>query len=296
MTIKNRILLMKTEIYYFSGTGNSLVLARDMAEKTRGKLIPISSVMDKESIKTDADVIGIVFPTYYEPYGGVPLIVRRFARKLEEIQSKYIFAICTYGSASVAALKYLDKIIQSRGGKLAARFTVNMPNNMAGPKINNMEKQQRMFQVWKENMEVIYGYVETRKEAKFDTPNVLVGRTYLLIKLIFTPIISLFKPLTLKHLKRYSTSSNRSYDELLPFMDRSFHIDAKCIGCGNCSIICPVRNIEMIDNKPSWQHHCEFCLACFHWCPKEAIKSSELTGTVRYHHPDVEKTDMFKAE
>lgn len=285
---------MNTEIYYFSGTGNSLVVARDMAEKTRGKLISIPSLMDKESIKTDADVMGIVFPTYYEPYGGVPLIVRSFVRKLDEIGSKYIFAICTYGSASVAALKCLNKIIQSRGGKLAAGFTVNMPNNMAGPNINNREKQQRMIQVWKENMEVIYGYVETRKEGNFDTPNVLVGKSYWLIRLVISPLIFLFKPLTLRHLNRYSDSSNHSYDEMLPYMDRSFHTDDKCIGCGNCSRICPVRNIEMVENRPSWQHHCEFCLACFHWCPKEAIKSSELRNTVRYHHPDVEISDMFR--
>ena len=134
---------MGTEIFYFSGTGNSLAVARDIADKTNGKLISISSIMGRESIETNADMIGIVFPTYYEPYGGVPLIVRKFARKLENIDSKYIFAICTYGSASVKALDYLDKIITSRGGRLAAGFTVNMPNNMAGAKINNVQKQEK---------------------------------------------------------------------------------------------------------------------------------------------------------
>ena len=284
---------MSTEIYYFSGTGNSLAVARDIAEKTNGKLISIASIVDEESIRTDADVIGIVFPTYYEPYGGVPLIVRKFVRKLENIGSKYIFAICTYGSASVAALKYLDKIFKMRGGKLAAGFTVNMPNNMAGSKINNTPKQQKMFRVWKENIKLIYEHVYTRKEGKFDTPNVLVGKAYILIKLLFTPLIFLFKPLTLKHLKKYSNSSHLSYEELLPFMDKSFHTDEKCVGCGNCSKICPVKNIKMVDNRPSWQHHCEFCLACFHWCPEEAITSSELTNTIRYHHPDVKISDML---
>jgi hypothetical protein len=97
-------------------------------------------MMDKESIQLNADVIGIVFPTYYETYGGVPLIVRRFVNKFKNIGSKYLFAICTYGGASVTALKYLDKIIKSRGGKLAAGFTVNMPSNMAGPNLNNTKK------------------------------------------------------------------------------------------------------------------------------------------------------------
>lgn len=285
---------MGTEIYYFSGTGNSLAVAMDIAKKLRGEMIPIASVMDEERITPDADVIGIVFPTYYEPYGGVPLIVRRFIRKLENIESKYIFAICTYGSASVLALKYLDKIIKSRGSKLAAGFSVNMPNNMAGPKINSTQNQEKMFSVWKENIEVICEHVNARKEGKFDTPNVLVGRAYFLIKLIVAPLIFLFKPLTLMHLKKYSDSSGKSYEELLPFMDRSFHINKKCTGCGNCSRICPVNNIKIVDNRPQWQHHCEFCLACFHWCPKGAITSSELKNTVRYHHPDVEISDMWR--
>ncbi len=286
---------MSTEIYYFSGTGNSLALARDVARKTDGKLISIPTVMDKESIKTDADVIGIVYPTYYEPYGGVPLIVRRFVSKLENLHSKYVFAICTYGSASVLALNYLDKIIKSRDGKLAAGFTVNMPHNMAGPAINNLQKQKKMFHVWKENIEFISNYINARKEGRFDTPNVLIGKAYVLIKLIFTPLIFLFKPLTLQHLKRYSNSS-LFYDELLPFMDRSFQTNVKCVGCGNCSQICPVGNIKMINERPSWNHQCEFCLACFHWCPKEAIISSELKSTIRYHHPNIKISDMMRKD
>lgn len=287
---------MSTEIYYFSGTGNSLAVARDIAEKLGGKLISIASVMDEERIITDADVIGVVFPTYYEPYGGVPLIVRRFVKKLENIGSKYIFAICTYGGASVKALNCLDKIINLNGGKLEGRFTVNMPSNMYGPKINNTKNQQKMFSVWKENIQVIYGHINAQKEGKFDTPNIFVGRAYTLIKLIFTPLIFLFKPLTLMHLKRYSDSSSQSYEELLPSMDRSFHTNEKCVGCQNCFKICPVKNIKMVDNKPSWQHHCEFCLACFHWCSKSAITSSELKNTIRYHHPDVKISDMLRMD
>jgi len=65
-------------------------------------------------------------------------------------------------------------------------------------------------------------------------------------------------------------------------------------GCQNCSRICPVKNIKIVDDKPSWQHHCEFCLACFHWCPEKAIISSELENTIRYHHPDVEISDMLR--
>jgi flavodoxin len=92
---------MNIEIYCFSGTGNSLFIARCLVEKLNGKLIPITSVMNKEYIKTDADVIGIVFPIYYASNDkGVPLIIERFVGKLNDISSKYVFAVCTSGYTS----------------------------------------------------------------------------------------------------------------------------------------------------------------------------------------------------
>jgi flavodoxin len=50
---------MSAEMYYFSGTGNSLVVARDLAEKINGTLIPVTAVMDQDRIQTDATVIGV---------------------------------------------------------------------------------------------------------------------------------------------------------------------------------------------------------------------------------------------
>jgi flavodoxin len=148
---------MSTKIYYFSGTGNSLVTARNIAEKTNGKLISIPSVMDKESIKTDADAIGIVFPVYH---GDIPFIIRRFITKMENMDKKYIFGICTYGDSPGLSIKYLDEMIKSHGGKLAAGFAVNMPYNYITPSFSfvlkgffksfvlreiAIEKQREMF-------------------------------------------------------------------------------------------------------------------------------------------------------
>jgi flavodoxin len=42
---------MNTEIYYFTGTGNSLVVTRHIAEKTQGKLIPVASLIAEKSVK-----------------------------------------------------------------------------------------------------------------------------------------------------------------------------------------------------------------------------------------------------
>jgi flavodoxin len=124
---------MNTEIYYFSGTGNSMVVAKDIAKKTRGKLISIPAVVNEKSIKTDADKIGIVFPAYMAQFFGIPLIVEKFIKKLENIGSKYIFAVCTCGGHEIVnalpTLKKLAKVFKSYGGKLSAEYSVRLPMN-----------------------------------------------------------------------------------------------------------------------------------------------------------------------
>jgi hypothetical protein len=82
---------MKTEIYYFSDTGNLLFMARDITKRINRELTPIASVMGREIIKTNADVIGIVFPVYHAVFDGLALIVARFTGKLKNIEKKYVF-------------------------------------------------------------------------------------------------------------------------------------------------------------------------------------------------------------
>ncbi len=106
---------MITEIYYFSGTGNSLAVAKGVAEKTEATLIPIATQMNEEVVRTDADVVGIVFPVYY---AELPMIVEKFCMKLSGMEGIHIFAICTYGGAAGSSLRSLKRLIRSRGGKL----------------------------------------------------------------------------------------------------------------------------------------------------------------------------------
>lgn len=95
----------------------------------------------------------------------------------------------------------------------------------------------------------------------------------------------------MKSTAKLSKDTDLTMDEIIPLMDRSYHIDENCTGCQTCLNVCKVYNIEMVNNKPEWQHQCENCLACIKWCPQQAIHGyGELPKG--YHHPEVKISDM----
>lgn len=285
------VIMNKTEIYYFSGTGNSLVVARDLAKRLEGHLISIPSVMDKKRITTDADVIGIIFPVYYLGTVNIPLVVQRFVMKLDEIGTKYIFAVCTYGGGSGSTLKILDNMIKARGGHLASGFGVQMPQNAFRKPFENKTK---LYNNWKEKkLDFIQGKVQEKNEGEFDRDGPFI-RLFLNILTIMmnNNYLEPFFINPMKSTAKLSKDADLTMDEIIPLMDQSYHTDEHCTGCQTCLNVCKVHNIEMVDNKPEWQHQCENCLACIKWCPQQAIQGyGELPKG--YHHPEVEISDMI---
>ena len=261
---------MNTEIYYFSGTGNSLVVARDIAERIGGKLISIPAVIDEERIEIDAGTLGIVLPAYYM---RMPRIVEGFIGKLTNLQSKYIFAVVTVGGIAGGILDRLSAAISLRGGSLAAGFVVRMPANyIHSAGAPPLFLQKRMFRMWEKKADRIADHVAHGKMGRMEK---------------FNPLMTLL----------FSKSIEKAYlaGELDPDVDKNFWADDKCNGCAICLKVCPVSNIEMVDDRPVWQHHCEKCLACIQWCPKEAIQFRDVTlKRKRYHHPEAKLSDMLK--
>jgi ferredoxin len=277
---------MATEIYYFSGTGNSLAVAGDIAGQLDGRMIPVASMMHAERVRTGADVMGIVFPVHNVVNGGVPSIVRRFLAKLEGIESTYIFAVCTCGAGSGEALGNIEKSIKAKGGKLAAGFAVKMPFNC--PPFTKEDEQLKRFRDWHQQLGEVIETVAARRESKIKTINPVVN-------MALYPLGLIMRSLILNNYRKLAGAPGLAFDDAVKLIDQSFAADNKCNGCGICAQVCPVDNIEIVDRRPVWQHHCESCLSCFVWCPQSAISGGILSGkTERYHHPDVTLPDMLQ--
>jgi len=250
-----------TTIFYFSASGNSLALAKDIAKKTNAKMIAIPSVMNQPSIQPQTDSIGIVFPVYYASNGyGIPLIIERFINKLQRIESKYFFAVCTHSGMAGETIAKLRKQIKLRGGYLAAGFSLNM-----GSTEMPEEKQQKLLKNQKQKAKLIGKYVNAQKKGIYETRGLLLKIAYLV------PLYAFIKPIFWRRYRKLSKTKQYSlFQKLILTADNSYQCDTtKCNSCGVCAKVCPVDNIKMVNGRPEWQNHCETCYGCFLWCARK---------------------------
>ncbi len=259
---------MRKIIFWFSGTGNSLAVARDLAaELTDTEIIPTASAI-KTNIP-DAECIGVVFTV---KAFGMPRIVAEFLKRVPLDTNKYFFTVATYSMLAGAPHSEARQILKTRKRSLAAGWSIAMPNNytvLAGAM--SEEKQKRRFDSARNRVRDIAEIVRKGQPG---------------------PIEDSVFPLRLLG------------GLIHGFAARRFHLDAKkfkagqnCTRCGICEKVCPVENITLADGRPVWGEHCEQCFACLQWCPAEAIQFGRLTaGRKRYHHPDFTAEDLFLRE
>ncbi|KJS22005.1 MAG: hypothetical protein VR72_07905 [Clostridiaceae bacterium BRH_c20a] len=287
---------MSIKIFYFSGTGNSYVVAKDIAKKVKADLISIPKVINMDRMQVDADSIGIVFPSYLAPLSGIPLIVERFVKKIANIESIHIFAVCTCGGYecvnALPSLNKLKQIIRSCGGKLSAEYSTRLPmNNLDYDHIPipiNRD-QQVIINKSKTKIDDICYRIIKKRSTKYKIAKILFN-------LLMTPLYKMMRQSVINALKEKAKEpmdTKLTYFELIPLTDKSIIVDKKCNGCGTCVKVCPVNNIKIVDNKPQLQHKCEMCFACDEWCPYNAIHHWSRSKGVKYHHPEVKISDMF---
>lgn len=264
---------MGTEIYYFSGSGNSLHVARELARRVpEADLQPMVAYLDQESVVAEAEAVGLVFPIHGL---AAPIPVRWFARRLDPSRARYLFAIATRASTPHRAFEEIDAIFGKRGRRLDAAFTLTMPDN--NPKLRDWrpladEEAAALESRLQARLDELAAIVAARRPSREPDTDCPVPVGPLLLRLV---------PLALRYAE---------WEGLKDY----FSADDRCTGCGRCASVCPAGKVRMVGGRPEWQRDvkCFMCYACINYCPAHAsqIKSkawmrSHTGEHGRYAHP-----------
>jgi ferredoxin len=281
---------MSTEIYYFSGTGNSLHVAKELQKRIpQTDLVPIVSLLDAESVATHAETVGFVFPQYATT---VPKVVAKLLKKLELTSARYLFAIATRGGTVCRAFADVDELLNKKGRRLDSYFVLTMPSG-SEPLVETFAEyitEERIARLESEMLTRLDAIQSTITAQEVNREEDLSGLDVPppdIIKPIM-PFIKILEPILLPLGKLAESSFG-------------FYADAKCTGCGLCERVCLAQKIKMVDARPTWQKEvkCFGCFACLNYCPEQSIQvastwylKSRTAENGRYHHPQITANDI----
>ena len=234
-------------IFYFSGTGNSVWAARQLARLTDDEAYDITNLKELPDIE-NAKQIGFVFPVYA---WGVPEIMADFAKKLPKPQV-FTFGVCTCGGDAGLTMKQFSKLYPLRSS-----YSLRMPNNyIIGSNPDNEDEILQKITAAREELERMAQELHRQERIYRVHEGALPGVKSRLVNFGFNKFARNAKP---------------------------FFAGDSCNGCGQCAGNCPAHAITLRDGKPVWAGQCFQCLRCINECPRQAIQYGKATaGRRRY--------------
>lgn len=258
--------MQRTIIYYFSATGNSLYVARELRDAIDNVVLrSIPADLRDERFEADAERVGFVFPLHYF---GLPMVVEEFLRRVDVSKAQYIFAVATCGVPfNGTPFTAMNELLAEQGKEVGAAWFVRLVSNYI-PMRDIPAGWRISIRAWmaRRMLKKIIAFVEAESAH---------------------PVWQ-WLPSALEHY-------HPDWLERREKIDEAFTCDTeKCIHCGLCERVCPVMNIKRPEGSPVWQHNCTECLGCLHICPKHAIDyGTKTSGRHLYRHKDIGAQDLL---
>ncbi len=232
------------DLYWFSGTGNTLLAAQAMAQ-----------VFQEEGWEVHLQPMTACDPARIAPRGWVGLafpvacqttypLVWQFCQELAPGQGAPIFMVDTMAGYSGAIVGPLREVVRGRGYTPIGAREIIMPINYYRRRIAE-EREQRQRE-------------RGQERARAYARDLLAGRA----RWGHVPV--------LPDLLRALVGSRWMW-RWVAWTDSVLRLDReRCTRCGLCARLCPIGNLTL-DPWPRYQGRCQQCMRCLSYCPEQAL-------------------------
>lgn len=245
-------------VIYYTGTGNSRLVAAAIAKETEDELVTANKNIKsgRYEVLTSDKAWVFVCPTYA---WNIPYIFRQYIVNTKFEGSRKAYFVMTCGTDIGAAEMYVKQLCQEKEFDFMGLTGICMPEN----------------------------YI-----AMFNSPSAL--ETIQIVKDGLAKAAE--TAVKIKNSERLKPVKYNVFDKAKSgiinkvFYDRfqsatKFTVSDKCDGCGACEKLCPVNCIKLEDNKPKWEEKCCHCMACISACHNKAIEYGNASkGKLRIYN------------
>lgn len=231
---------------YFSGTGNTLKIAREYEKSLVDSGCSVE-LCNMEKTKTlpdgDYDFFGFFYPVWaFNP----PKTVYDFVKAIKKRETRVKAFIAKSSGEPVrlidASSAKLKKMLNKKGFDVFCEYGYVMPYN-----IIFRHSDAAAYRMWNAAQKII----------PLDCRDILGGVARHPKRVPFGRMITA--------VMRIQQWGGR-------FNGKRYKTTEDCIMCGKCMDNCPVGNISVKDGKIEFGKNCLMCMRCSFYCPKNAIK------------------------
>ena len=246
-------------ILYFSGTGNSRFVAKEIGKQLSDEVKSLSECMRTKKAQhfTSEKPYIIVSPIYVS---RMPLEVEEYLKMCTFSGNQDVWFIMTCGGGMGGTADYCRKIAEEKGLTCHGTGCIIMPNNY-----------------------VALSNVITPEEAREKALEVLPVIKAIALQISRGEELQVEPELT----KMPRVSAFADFFHWLLFRDKAFQVNDSCVSCGKCEALCPLCNIRLVDGRPKWNGKCMHCMACISACPVKAIDYGKKTQSRNRYYLEV---------
>jgi len=244
------------DLYCFSGTGNTLIVARAMRDRfaERGVEAALHRLEDCDPADVDrSHILGIACPVAAQ---STYPTVWEFVRGLPEADGTGAFLVDTLMMFSGGLLGPMKHCLKKKGYAPLGAREVRMPNNFFRKK-TDPEKDAGVIE---SGREAARAFVDALVDGSARWPPARPWEW-----LFFAGMkLGYGKPRLIGRMARPSVDPER------------------CTQCGLCEKLCPVGAVTRPAGTPQFSRDCIACMRCFSYCPAEAIRLRNSSKYVPY--------------